>query len=134
MKLCLLVLLLTWVFLHTNSQTVDCIKWINSTYGTPSSCTSTTNENRPINATAVVKATKNTTWYGPNDWNPYLVRNNYIILDLYAISSCFPAEPVKQTWVSGRYYELSVKCVLIPVTLQKGDLIYFELFQSHKTA
>ena len=67
--------------LHT--QTVDCLKNIQSSYAYPTSCLSTSSDTRPINATAYVKAAKNTTWYGPIDWTPYIARDGYLVYDLY---------------------------------------------------
>lgn len=80
-----LICLMLIVFLMTlsHSQTVDCIKYINSTYANPTSCLSSSTSTRPINATAYVKALKNTTWYGMDDWNPYIVRNHTIVRDLF---------------------------------------------------
>lgn len=78
------ILLLAFLLINIHSQTVDCIRYINSSYATPSSCLSSSTDNRPINATAYVKATKNTTWYGIDDWTPYIYRDGYLIRDLFA--------------------------------------------------
>jgi hypothetical protein len=77
------LLIVAFVLTAVHTQTVDCIKYINSTYATPTSCLSTSTDTRPINATSYVKSTKNTTWYGAEDWNPFLYRNGKLERDLF---------------------------------------------------
>ena len=85
-------LLISLLVVVTQPQSVDCIKYINSSYASPTSCQSTSADNRPINATAYVRCSKNTTWYGIDDWNPYIVRDKKIVRDLFwDESNCFTA-------------------------------------------
>jgi hypothetical protein len=87
---CLLIIAL--VLAGSRAQTVDCIKYINSTYANPVACLSSSTDTRPINATATVKALKNTTWYGADDWNPFLYRNGKLVRDLFWDEpNCFTA-------------------------------------------
>ena len=60
-------------------QKVDCLKYVQSSYGWPTSCESTSSSTRPINVTAFVKTNKNVTWHGEYDWNPYIVRGQYLV-------------------------------------------------------
>jgi hypothetical protein len=78
---CILVIALVLAFSH--SQQVDCIKFINSTYASPSQCFSTSSDTRPINGTAYIKVYKNLSWYGADDWDPYIIRGGYLVRDLY---------------------------------------------------
>lgn len=43
-------------------------------------------------------------------------------------------EPNKGTIVSGRTYEFSAKCTFLSFDLLKGDVVYFDLFESTKHA
>ena len=74
---------------YCGCQTVDCMRFINNFYTIPSVCTSTTSDNRPINATATINCVKNTEWYGADDWNPYLIRNTQAIAKLVDLPNCF---------------------------------------------
>lgn len=77
------LLLAAFIFREVHTQTVNCIKSIKSTFATPTSCLSTSTDTRPINVTSYVKSTKNTNWYGPDDWNPFLYRNGKLERDLF---------------------------------------------------
>ena len=67
-------LLLFFMTIIAHSQSVDCLKYIQSSYAYPIACTSSHTDLRPINVTAQVKCSKNTTWYGYDDWNPFIAR------------------------------------------------------------
>ena len=86
--------------------------------------------------TAFVKSSKNSTWHGADDWNPYIVRGQYLVHDLYLEPSCFQIEPSYGKWTAGRTYEFGTKCTILTFELQKGDAVYFDLFEapSHKYA
>ena len=92
MKILTILVACFCIFHILQAQTVDCIKYINSSYANPASCLSSSTSTRPINATGYVKALKNTTWKGIDDWTPFIVRGGYLVVDLFSDEpNCFTA-------------------------------------------
>jgi hypothetical protein len=96
--LCILVLFIT----TAHSQIVDFIRSVDSVLAIPETCTSTSSNIRPINATAKIKARKDSTWFGDDDWYVTLQRKDGNQYDLGP--NCFPAGPSKRSWVAGDVY------------------------------
>ena len=78
-----LLLVACLLVLGSKSQYVGCLKYIYSSYAVPDSCQSTSSDQRPINMTTYFMVKKNMSWYGDNDWTPFLHRDGYLIKDLY---------------------------------------------------
>ena len=78
-----LLLLAVLLVLGSKSQYVDCLRYIYSSYASAYSCQSTFSDLRPINMTAKFQVHKNMSWYGAEDWTPFLHRDGYLIIDLY---------------------------------------------------
>ncbi len=61
-----------------------------------------------------MKVYKNVSWYGADDWDPYIIRGGYLVRDLYYQEpNCFTAQPVARKWTAGSSFDLSIKCTLL---------------------
>lgn len=100
----LTLIICSFLFSLSNTQIVDCIGYIKSIFATTGWCTSTSTDLRPINATGYMKILKNMSWYGADDWDPYILRDGYLIKNLYTVLTCFPVQPIKGKLYAGKSY------------------------------